>query len=324
MPCISQKAAVPIVVLLGVACTSDMSTEPSVPIAEAAIAEAAISARADDGNPHFRFLPPLARARSTSGTFDPSQTVTVEVCRLSGRGCGNIVATFRTGERGRARVSVSASDEHYHANWKTSRYLAGATYRIQVAAGAMVLGTTDVYLAGKRRQAPAGVFVARAGSTIPIKFRIEEGAVSQSDVEVTLTWDNAGDMDLHVIDPTGFHIYFGDPVSPSGGQLDADNTSGFGPETISWPTGAAPAGAYQVSVAYFSGEVSPINFTVAITANGATQTYQGQVFEPGQSVEVVTFNVGGAATMAAEPLPVIRRLLQPTGVVPLAPKTRGR
>ena len=42
------------------------------------------------------------------------------------------------------------------------------------------------------------------------------------------------DLDLHVIEPGGKEIYWEDPKGQQGGELDVDNTKGFGPENIYW------------------------------------------------------------------------------------------
>lgn len=41
-----------------------------------------------------------------------------------------------------------------------------------------------------------------------------------SAVDITLSWSTEDDADLHVFDPTGFHLYWGQPTSPTGGTLD--------------------------------------------------------------------------------------------------------
>jgi len=46
---------------------------------------------------------------------------------------------------------------------------------------------------------------------------------------VTLTWDGPGDVDLHVFEPNGSHVYYGSRAGTSG-FLDVDNTVGMGPE----------------------------------------------------------------------------------------------
>ena len=88
------------------------------------------------------------------------------------------------------------------------------------------------------------------------------------DVQITLTWDNGADLDLHVIDPNGEEIYFYHPYSASGGILDVDDTNGYGPENIFWPQGEAPEGTYRVSVHHYPSSPSTSNYTVLISAFG--------------------------------------------------------
>jgi hypothetical protein len=73
------------------------------------------------------------------------------------------------------------------------------------------------------------------------------------DVQVTLRWASSADIDLHVTEPGGTEIYYGDrgPTS-TGGQLDVDSNVGCDQEAsvenIFWPTGQAPSGQYTVEV----------------------------------------------------------------------------
>ena len=72
------------------------------------------------------------------------------------------------------------------------------------------------------------------------------------DLKATLSWNFKADIDLHAIEPTGYHIYFGDKVSTyTGGFLDVDNIQG-GPgsvENIYW---SEPVdGEYTIYINYF-------------------------------------------------------------------------
>jgi uncharacterized protein YfaP (DUF2135 family) len=82
-------------------------------------------------------------------------------------------------------------------------------------------------------------------------------------LRVLLSWDtDATDVDLHVVSPTGEHTFYGDRISPSGGALDVDVTTGFGPEIFAHPS--PPLGAYQVYVNYYgAGERPDDEVTVA-------------------------------------------------------------
>jgi uncharacterized protein YfaP (DUF2135 family) len=41
--------------------------------------------------------------------------------------------------------------------------------------------------------------------------------VGTGDVQVTVTWDADSDLDLHVVEPSGEEIFYGHPVSATGG-----------------------------------------------------------------------------------------------------------
>ena len=49
--------------------------------------------------------------------------------------------------------------------------------------------------------------------------------VKTGDIQVSISWDVDNDIDLHVVDPNGFEIYYGDEVSPEGGELDLDSNA---------------------------------------------------------------------------------------------------
>ena len=74
-------------------------------------------------------------------------------------------------------------------------------------------------------------------------------------VQVTLRWDNAADLDLHVSEPNGTVIaWFNPGPTPSGGLLDFDDNVGCGTpgavEHVYWPDGTAPpTGRYTAWVA---------------------------------------------------------------------------
>lgn len=134
------------------------------------------------GNDHFFFLPPLVPAPTYSGTFDGTQQPEVKICAWSG-GCGAEVAAFTmTTGPGSETIRVVPEDEHYIVNWHTdlSNLTLGATYRIRVLVGNQVLGFADVVPTGtgKAKNAVTGDEIAlKDGSTLPIKFRIEDGAI---------------------------------------------------------------------------------------------------------------------------------------------------
>ena len=71
-------------------------------------------------------------------------------------------------------------------------------------------------------------------------------AVKVGDPQFTLLWDSDADLDLHVIEPGGKEIYWEDPRGKQGGELDVDNTKGFGPENIYWLVESEGPGSRKV------------------------------------------------------------------------------
>jgi len=122
---------------------------------------------------------------------------------------------------------------------------------------------------------------------------VTEGALDTGfgDVQVTLTWDTATDQDLWVTDPEGEVIYYGNPASETGGELDRDDVDGFGPENVFWESGTAPAGEYKVEVDYFSGS-GVTNYTVLVQAFGRVRTFTGQI-SPDETKLITTFSESG-------------------------------
>ncbi|HUU62220.1 MAG TPA: DUF6777 domain-containing protein [Acidimicrobiia bacterium] len=98
--------------------------------------------------------------------------------------------------------------------------------------------------------------------------------VGTGDVQVTLLWAHDSDMDLHVIDPDGFEIYYAADTSSSGGQLDVDDIPDDGDlsthvENIFWPPDGAPPGTYSAFVRNFSvGAAGLGTYTLEVRVGG--------------------------------------------------------
>jgi hypothetical protein len=112
------------------------------------------------------------------------------------------------------------------------------------------------------------------------RIRVEP-CVGDGDVKVALRWSTVADLDLYVTDPAGEIIYYGNPTSASGGQLDVDANAGCSDQTttpvenIFWETGTAPAGTYGVQVYIWSTcDVPASPFSVTVTMGDSEETYQ--------------------------------------------------
>jgi hypothetical protein len=93
------------------------------------------------------------------------------------------------------------------------------------------------------------------------------------DIQVTLLWTSDSDLDLHVIDPSGFEIYYANRQSPSGGMLDHDEVPGCGSassthvENVFWASGSAPPGQYSAFANIFE-PCSATNYELTIKVGG--------------------------------------------------------
>ena len=80
--------------------------------------------------------------------------------------------------------------------------------------------------------------------------------VGTGDVQISVAWTGASDVDLHVFDPSGEEIYYANKTAASGGTLDLDSNPACAidnknNENIVFPTGSAPSGDYRVVVDYY-------------------------------------------------------------------------
>lgn len=123
----------------------------------------------------------------------------------------------------------------------------------------------------------------------PALARLRRGGLGTGDVQITLTWENSADLDLYVREPNGEVTSHTQRQSSTGGQLDVDDTNGYGPENIFWPAGQAPRGNYSVEVNLYSGLPGP--FRVRVLSGGEVTEHSG--YASGR-VGVVNFTFQGA------------------------------
>ena len=171
-------------VALVCACRSDTLTPPiGRPLAS-------LSDGAHSGNPDFFFLPPIFKNPSsdpnfTAGAFNANVRPTVEICALGAllppspiRPCAATIKTFAASD-----IQLDAANQQYQVNWDTKASNLDVTqdYRIRVLLGPNTeLGFADVdpvSTGSGLRRVDTGEFIGLVdGRTLPIKFRIENGA----------------------------------------------------------------------------------------------------------------------------------------------------
>jgi hypothetical protein len=119
------------------------------------------------------------------------------------------------------------------------------------------------------------------------------------DIRASLIWNNRNDLDLHVIPPSGEHIFYGHKQAQCGGWLDVDmNVRGETTkpvENVQWRRGTAPAGKYKVYVqnyGFHEDKHTPTPFRVELEVNGEMQHLEGTISPNGQtgpSSDIVVF-----------------------------------
>jgi hypothetical protein len=221
--------------------------EPSFAISDAVHGE---------GNPDFFFLPPLVPDPTEDPDFDrdgfnSSLAPIVEICEAKPEtGC------LDTQPPGFPLVSgqdsfdpVRLAGDHYHVNWHTKRsdLDAAKTYRIRVIVAGTELGFADVDVvkdSKELRNVDANTFIPlQNGRTLPIKFRIEKGAVfvvgpgggviSAHGGAITLDVPPKaleGPVGITILSTTGFPP-IDNPVPGTGYELGPDGTT-FDPPAL--------------------------------------------------------------------------------------------
>jgi len=124
-----------------------------------------------------------------------------------------------------------------------------------------------------------------------IKQRVEAagGRYEGVDIRASLVWNNRNDLDLHVVAPSGEHIYYAHKRSACGGWLDVDmNVRGETSkpvENVQWTRGGAPAGRYRVFLHNyrFHEAPAPTEYRVEIEINGAIQHFEGTIAGKGET-----------------------------------------
>ncbi len=114
-------------------------------------------------------------------------------------------------------------------------------------------------------------------------------------LQISLSWNNKTDQDLYVTDPTGKVIYYNSPSSSTGGELDKDDTNGFGPENIFWLEDA-PDGTYHIQVDDYSDTGDLTAFVVTFNGMGTSRRFTGTT-QYGSRAEVITFEKKGNQIM---------------------------
>lgn len=154
-------------------------------------------------------------------------------------------------------------------------------------------GPLEVVIAAGNSPTEVGPYVSRS---------ISVTRVGSGDVQVSVSWNSAADLDLHVLDPFGEEVYWGARTSESNGELDLDSNAACGTdqprnENIVWPRGQAPAGTYVVRLDHWSNcDAVQTDYVVTVWVKGqdakvfsGTFIGEGDNGGEGSGTEITTF-----------------------------------
>ena len=257
------------------------------------------------------------RAVDSSGPSAPSNEVQVTVGTSGGGACPSAPQNLTNASQSPGTITLS---------WQMPATGSASSFVIQAGSspGRSDLAnfdTTSTAVTFVARNVPAGSYYVRVygknSACSPPSFlgpasnEVLVFAVgASSDVQVTVSWDAMSDVDLHVVEPSGEEIYWGNKNSLTGGVLDVDSNPAClfdnrQIENIGWMR--APAGTYTVRVDYWADcGVSRTNYLVTVRNNGNVATFPGFFTGPGDQgsamsgVLITTFV--HAAPDVAEPL----------------------
>lgn len=145
-----------------------------------------------------------------------------------------------------------------------------------------------------------------------IALRMNRESVNTGELHATLIWNDIADLDIHVICPSGEHIYFGHKESACGGWLDVDMNAredqiSLEPiENIFWAT--SPSGHYKFYVnnyhnrtdskTVFTDSLRKVPFRVRLRRGETIDWFQGSC-GPNENITCFEFDHTGSGAVGS-------------------------
>ncbi len=124
-----------------------------------------------------------------------------------------------------------------------------------------------------------------------VKYPQQEG--NQGLITVTLEWGAEPDVDLHVFEPNGTHVYYENPQGKSG-YLDVDDITSFGPEHYYVSCDLIEIGTYAIGVNYYRGrtpEVARIQVKAGNQIRNFTANLPNELGQHGDSSPLIVAQI---------------------------------
>jgi hypothetical protein len=141
----------------------------------------------------------------------------------------------------------------------------------------------------------SGITVTETPDDDDMDERLEREGGQSGAVQITLSWDDYNDLDLHVFCPNGERIYFNNKTSDCEGVLDVDMNvkpiSKSPVENVVWQK-IPPAGKYKVGVHFYKHfrkkkSKKTCKFRLRVVIDGDSKEFQGSITY-GQAIQMVT------------------------------------
>lgn len=141
--------------------------------------------------------------------------------------------------------------------------------------------------------------------------RMEREKCNGGELHISLIWNDIADLDLHVICPSGDHLYYGNTQTRCGGWLDKDMNRGgeasLEPiENVFWAS--SPSGHYKVYVHNFNNKTDTntvftdhkrkVSFRVRMKNNDTVKWFDGSV-GPNESQTCFEFDHTGSGALGS-------------------------
>jgi hypothetical protein len=166
--------------------------------------------------------------------------------------------------------------------------------------------------APSKAQERQGCFMINSsGRLVDLGEMCSEERLGTGDIQVTLRWSTADDLDLAVVDPSGAQVWYQNPRVASSGELDVDANAGCQADTavpvenVFWPETQAPTGDYTIAVNLYQrcgGNTGAVPFTITLLNKGNTQTLRGEVADSDEPIEFPFAVSSGSSRSASNEL----------------------